>query len=307
MENQKENIVPYFAHKKIAENSFLIRYAFTPPNPPLYCYLIEGRDYALLIDTMMGWGNLKAYCETLTEKPILLANTHAHPDHTGGNFHFDACYLHHRDIPYFQASLGYGKEVPFEQARQSALPEYRDAITLNDAFADAKPIRVYPLYEGDVFDLGDREIKVVDVCGHTPGSVIFIDPKTRIAYTGDACNGNTLLEFANSLPIASYMRSLFNLKSHQQEFDMMYGGHEIFAPSLVDEAIETVAKVLAGTDDKCVRMGIAGQPSVYAAEKVKDGYERADGKHFNMSYRPDHIWAKEPPHQTITLEPPAML
>ena len=25
----------------------------------------------------------------------------------------------------------------------------------------------------------------------------------------------------------------------------------------------------------------------YAAEKVKDGYERADGKHFNMSYVPD--------------------
>ena len=87
-------------------------------------------DYALLIDTMMGWGNLKTYCETLTSKPIKLVNTHAHPDHTGGNFHFDACYLHPRDIPYFQVSLGYGKEVPYEQARQAALPEYRELASL---------------------------------------------------------------------------------------------------------------------------------------------------------------------------------
>ena len=304
MENK--NTVPYFASEKIAEGSYKIRYAFTPENAPLYCYLIEGRDYALLIDTMMGWGNLKAYCETLTKKPILVANTHVHPDHTGGNFHFDQCYIHHRDIPYFQLSLGYGREVPFEQAKQSARPEYRDLITLDDSFADAKPMRVFPLYDGDVFDLGDRKIEVIEVGGHTPGSVVFLDLLTRIAYTGDACNGNTLLEFGNSLPIASYMQSLLHLKARQGEFDMMYGGHEVFDASLVDEAIETVAKVLAGTDDKCQRMGMMGQPILYAAEKIPNGYPRVDGKHFNMSYNPDRVWAREEEKQTITLNPPAL-
>ena len=306
MENKK-SAVPYFASEKIAEGSFQIRYAFIPPNPPLYCYLVEGGDYALLIDTMMGWGNLKAYCETLTDKPILVANTHVHPDHTGGNFHFDACYLHHRDIPYFQWSLGYGKEIPFEQARQSALPEYRDLIELDGAFADARPMRVFPLYDGDVFDLGGRRIETVAVGGHTPGSVVFIDPAARIAYTGDACNGNTLLEFQYSLPVADYMQSLLHLKARQGAFDRMFGGHEVFDSSLVDEAIETVAKVLAGTDDKCQRTGMMGKPILYAAEKVQNGYPRADGKHFNMSYRPENVWAKRPAHQTITLNPPPAL
>ncbi|MBR6185688.1 MAG: MBL fold metallo-hydrolase [Clostridia bacterium] len=304
---KKKTSVPYFASEKIAEGSYLIRYAFIPKEAPLYCYLIEGRDYALLIDTMMGWGNLKAYCETLTDRKILLANTHVHPDHTGGNFHFDACYLHHRDIPYFQLSVGYGREVPFEQARQSALPEYRDLIVLDDSFADAKPMRVFPLYDGDVFDLGDRQIEVVEVGGHTPGSIVFIDHASRIAYTGDACNGNTLLEFSNSLPISAYLQSVLRLKAHQSEFDRMYGGHEIFDASLVDEAIEAVARVLAGTDDKCERMGMMGKPVFYAAQKVENGYPRVDGKHFNMSYRPEKVWAKEPAHQTITLDPPAML
>ena len=174
-------------------------------------------------------------------------------------------------------------------AKQTALPEYRDRIEPDSNFADWNPIKIYPLYDGDVFDLGDRTVEVVEVGGHTAGSVVLIDHKTRIAYTGDACNGNTLLEFDHSLPVISYMRNLLRLKEHQPEFDMMYGGHEVFGPSLVDEAIETVAKVIAGTDDRCERTGILGGPVFYAAEKVKDGYERVDGKHFNMSYIPSQV------------------
>ena len=142
----------------------------------------------------------------------------------------------------------------------------------------------------------------MEVGGHTAGSIVLIDHKTRIAYTGDACNGNTLLEFDHSLPVISYMRNLLRLKEHQQEFDQMYGGHEIFDASLVDEAIETVAKVLAGTDDRCERTGILGGPVLYAAEKVKDGYERADGKRFNMSYSPSKVLSGGETKQVIRAE-----
>lgn len=306
-QQNQETAVPYFQSERIADGSWMIRYAFMPPEPPLFCYLIEGRDYALLIDTMMGWGDLNAYCRTLTDKPLKLVNTHAHPDHTGGNFHFDACYLHTADIPYFQASLGYKKQEVAEQARQAALPQYRDLIRPDGNFADADPIRVFPIGDGDVFDLGDRRIEAVAVGGHTPGSVVLIDRKTRIAYTGDACNGNTLLEFENSLPVAVYMQSLLHLKAHQPEFDKAYGGHEIFDASIVDEAIETVARVLAGTDDKYERTGMFGQPVLYAAAKVEGGYARADGKHFNMSYLPDKVFGEAPDRQVITLAPVRML
>ena len=280
--------IPYFKAEKIADQSWMIKNAFVEQSCAI-CYLIEGRDYALLIDSIIGLGNLKAFCETLTDKPVKLVNTHAHSDHFGDNFHFDECWIHHRDIGFFQTAIGVKKEQLFEMAKQTALPEYRDRIEPDGNFADWNPIKIYPLYDGDVFDLGDRIIEVVEVGGHTAGSVVLIDHKTRIAYTGDACNGNTLLEFDHSLPVISYMRNLLHLKEHQPEFDMMYGGHEVFGPSLVDEAIETVAKVIAGTDDRCERTGILGGPVFYAAEKVKDGYERVDGKHFNMSYIPSQV------------------
>lgn len=293
--------IPYFKAEEIADRSWMIKNAFVEQSCAI-CYLIEGRDYALLIDSIIGLGNLKAFCETLTDKPVRLVNTHAHSDHVGGNFHFDECWMHHRDIGFFQTCIGVKKEQLIEMAKQTALPEYRDLIEPDGSFADWNPIKVYPLYDGDVFDLGDRTVEVVEVGGHTAGSIVLIDHKTRIAYTGDACNGNTLLEFDNSLPVISYMRNLLHLKEHQQEFDRMYGGHEIFDASLVDEAIETVAKVVAGTDARCERTGMTGGPVLYAAEKVKDGYERADGKHFNMSYIPSKVLSGGETKQVIRAE-----
>ena len=293
--------IPYYKATEIAEKSWKIENAFCESSYAL-CYLIEGQDYALLIDSILGMGNLKAFCETLTDKPIRLVNTHAHSDHFGGNFFFDHCYLHHRDIGFFQQSIGIRKEQIMEMAKGMALPEYQDMIEADDNFADWDPIRVFPVYDGDVFDLGGREIEVVEVGGHTPGSVVLIDHKTRIAYAGDACNGNTLLEFDNCLPVISYLRALLHLKDHQAEFDMVYGGHEIFDPSIVDEGIETVAKVVAGTDDRCERTGSMGSPVYYAAEKVKDGYARKDGKHFNMSYIPGKVLGPEKKKQVIRLE-----
>ena len=293
--------IPYYKAEEIAEKSWMIQNAHTESSYAL-CYLVEGDDYALLIDSILGMGNLKAFCETLTDKPIRLVNTHAHSDHFGGNFFFDRYWLHHKDIGFFQQCIGIKKEQVVEMAKQMALPEYKDLIEPDDNFADWNPIRVFPLYDGDVFDLGGREIEVVEVGGHTAGSIVLIDHKTRIAYSGDACNGNTLLEFDNSLPVISYLRALLHLKDHQAEFDMMYGGHEIFDPSIVDEAVETVAKVLAGTDDRCERTGIMGGTVYYAAEKVKDGYTRKDGKHFNMSYVPEKILGREEEKHVIRLE-----
>ena len=293
--------IPFYRAETIAEKSWMISNSFSERSYAL-CYLVEGRDYALLIDSILGFGDLKAFCETLTEKPVILVNTHAHSDHFGGNFFFDMCYMHHRDIRPFQSSIGkVTKQQVADMAKEMALEEYRDQIEPDGNFADWNPMKICPLYDGDVFDLGDRKIEVAEVGGHTAGSIVLIDPATRIAYSGDACNGNTLLEFPDSLPIAAYMKALLHLKERQGGFDKMYGGHEIFDASIVDEAIETVGRVIAGTDDHAEATGILGNPICYAARKVKDGYEREDGKRFNMSYIPGRILGPDREAQTITL------
>lgn len=56
-------------------------------------YLLEGEDKALLIDTGYAVGNLKSFVKTLTKKPLVVANTHYHPDHSGGNGEFLEVYV----------------------------------------------------------------------------------------------------------------------------------------------------------------------------------------------------------------------
>ena len=47
-----------------------------------FIYLLEGEEYALLTDTGYGRGHLRDFVEKLTDKKILVANTHYHPDHS---------------------------------------------------------------------------------------------------------------------------------------------------------------------------------------------------------------------------------
>ena len=95
------------------------------------------------------------------------------------------------------------------------------------------------------------------------------------------------------------MKSLLRLFEHKNEFDMLYCGHEVLEPSIIDEGIETVAKVIAGTDGRYEVTGLFGTPVLYAAARVENGSERADGKKFNMSYDPARAFGTEPKNQII--------
>ena len=119
--------IPFFKAEKIARDSYMITNAFTVQTPAI-CYLVEGENYALLIDTIMGFGDLNAFCRTLTDKPIKVVNTHGHGDHVCGNFHFDSCYIHPRDMALMWENLAYTKEMFFETDHIGKLPEYKQKL-----------------------------------------------------------------------------------------------------------------------------------------------------------------------------------
>src|SRR5437867_7145868 len=73
----------WFGAEQIAPKTWLIS-----DNHVDDIYLLEGKDSTLLIDAGLGLADLKDFVQTLTSKPLIIVNTHAHPDHSGGDFQF---------------------------------------------------------------------------------------------------------------------------------------------------------------------------------------------------------------------------
>ncbi|MBW9152261.1 MBL fold metallo-hydrolase [Clostridium estertheticum] len=47
-----------------------------------------------------------------------------------------------------------------------------------------------PVKEGHVFDLGERELEVMYLPGHTNGSIALLDRKNRVLFSGDTISSH---------------------------------------------------------------------------------------------------------------------
>ena len=79
-------------------------------------FLIEGDESAMLIDTGAGIGDLKAQVEQLTDKPVIVVNTHGHLDHTGGNMQFKEVWVDPDDLEMNQKADPYDVRVTMPAA-----------------------------------------------------------------------------------------------------------------------------------------------------------------------------------------------
>lgn len=139
----------------------------------VYCTLVKGTELAVLIDTGYGKRNLRAFVEENISTPYMVINSHGHPDHIGGNHWFNTVY---------------------------ALQEEWDVIQ----YFEAEKPRTYTLKEiqiGQGISLGNINITVVSLAGHTKGSVGFMIPEEKILIAGDALNESLWLFNYGSLTI----------------------------------------------------------------------------------------------------------
>lgn len=156
-------------------------------------FLIAGTEKAMLIDTGAGMGDLKAQVEKLTDKPLIVVNTHGHVDHAGGNFQFKEVWMHADDFSAADWMCTLPERQEYVRSRLAVMaPEHTQ-----EALDSLQPCADYEkkaLTEGQVFDLGDRELEVIFTPGHTHGSVCFLDRRYRRIFTGDTVNYGMLLQ-----------------------------------------------------------------------------------------------------------------
>ena len=156
--------------------------------------VLAGEREALVVDSGYGKADHRAFVESLIHTPYLVANSHGHPDHVGGNSQYDTVYVHPADL---------------------------DMAKKKGSHAADRPV-LKPLQEETVYDLGGLHVRVTALPGHTKGTVGFLAEEYRLLITGDAFNPDmwmfaenhdtldTLeqtLEKALTLPFDSYLGS----------------------------------------------------------------------------------------------------
>ena len=178
-------------------------------------YLVAGTERALLIDTGWGTGDLHAHVATLTSLPLLVVNTHGHPDHVSGNAQFPEVHIHTNDLPLIQEG---------------------DTVLI-------------PIYDGYRFDLGEREIQAIGVPGHSPGSICLLDRRARILFSGDSPRpGPVWLHVGTALTVGDLRRSLTRLQTFAGEFDTIAPSHGKPVPvgSLLGDLAACADQILSG-------------------------------------------------------------
>ncbi len=210
-------------------------------DPLLRCNIwhVRGRDRDIIVDTGMGVASLADDLADLIDRPVVCVVTHFHADHVGGFHEFDERLMHPADAPYM---MPYRHQLPlvWSQADETIVAALKesgyevDSDTLIDALphADFDPaafrtkgvVPTATVEEGAVIDLGDRRFDVIELPGHTAGSIGLWEAGQGLLFTGDAIYDAALIDSFPESDSATYcatMRRLLKIPAR-----VVHAGHE---------------------------------------------------------------------------------
>ena len=177
-----------------------------------FIYLLEGEEKAMLIDTGSGEGDIRAVVQEITDKEIMVINTHGHFDHTGGN----SCWS---DAWMTREAAVHAKE-PFD--------------LLHKEWFESQPYpdyRIHYLKDADQIDLGERVVEVISIPAHSEGSIALLDRNTRYLFVGDEIESGQVIWFVRNQAVSlkeladAHKKNMEKLKTRRKEYDLIWPAH----------------------------------------------------------------------------------
>lgn len=200
----------------IKENISVVHPAYR--NDPLNMYLLLGTHIALLLDTGCGLYPLKPVVDELIgERNLLVFNTHAHWDHVLGNEEFGEVYIHTKEVNFISIpyDMSYLKDSPCEIVKK-----YEEK---NFLISPAQNINT--LKDGDVFNLGEINVKIIHTPGHSPGSICLLTSTGELFTSDVAYYGDQFLPKRKDFPkVLMTLSKLIELCEKQKDLEL-YPSH----------------------------------------------------------------------------------
>jgi len=194
-------------------------------------YLILGDASALLFDTGIGVGDISKVVAQLTELPVAVLNSHTHYDHVGGNHLFPKIYG--TSLAYTQEhTRGRSNDEIAEFVGEGWVWKPLPQGTTESNYA-SKPFTISDFVnDGQVIDLGGRQLEVILVPGHTPDALVLLDRGNRLMFMGDTFYPATLYAHMGDANFADYVASAEKLSQYQGVVDYILPAHnEPLVPS----------------------------------------------------------------------------
>lgn len=159
-------------------------------------FWILGEKKDILYDTGMGISSIKAAIDFIRKKEglpnheIVVLNSHAHLDHIGGNAEFDTVHMLEDawTIRTVSAGINAGEWVEYYGALLPD-PAPQPPVGFDPRTHAVKGLskdKLRFLTDGELIDLGNRQIRVIKSSSHTSADLLLHDAKQQLLFTGDA-------------------------------------------------------------------------------------------------------------------------
>ncbi len=183
-------------------------------------WLVQGSKRNLVVDTGTGIVAPAPVVEAISDKPVIAIALSSYYDHAGGLYSFEHRLCHHLEAPdLIDPPLNWNNFIA--QNRLTALP-YADYDFKTYSMKGTKPTQL--LSDGEIIDLGDRQLEIVHIPGRTPGSIALYEQDTGYLFGGESVfiDPDEYREFRPQ-NIVNYESSLIKLS--KLAVTKIFGGH----------------------------------------------------------------------------------
>lgn len=200
-----------------------------------HCYLLCGKEKAVLIDTGLGIGNIREAVDSLTSLPVMVMTTHVHWDHIGGHGYFGNIAVHETEKDWLSVRF----PIPLQMVKNNLTCrpcELPEDFSIDDyQIFHGTPKKVFR--EGDCMDLGDRALKVIHTPGHSPGHCCFYEPDRKYLYSGDLIYRGCLDAFYPTTDPQQFFQSVRKVRALSVR-RILPGHHQLYVPVTMIGTIE---------------------------------------------------------------------
>jgi glyoxylase-like metal-dependent hydrolase (beta-lactamase superfamily II) len=181
-------------------------------------WFVKGQKKNLLIDSGYGFFSLRQVIPWLRTGRIMAVATHTHCDHIGGLWEFEQRAVHCLEAPVLVRPTAVATQsLPF-LADPTVFKQYPPQWQSAEAFRIRPAPATRLLRDHDLFDLGDRQFKVLHTPGHSPGSICLWEAETGLLFSGDTIFDGPLFDSipgANKADLLASHRRLCELPVRQ--------------------------------------------------------------------------------------------